>query len=193
MRIPDHEPVVGAASTSSPRTGNVARAVLLGGLLLLLARLLLDPRGAASEPTFARPSLPAIDARCREPRERALAWAREAEIAANARVERYPFVPSAGVPALELIAQAESCARLAEHAALAERYLGLWRAVRARLERDLQAALDRYEIAQRRGKPSELRADIELLLELLEREDTPFTQSLRRELAELIEASWSEP
>lgn len=172
---------------------DLARFGVLGTLLAVLCGQLLTLDGAARATATERPSLPQVDARCREPPERALAWAREAELSAIARIERYRFSPSSGLPALELLAQAESCARLAEHAELGERLALRKQALNARLELDLATALERSAVARRRGPRSALKADLQFLLALLERQDTDFTHSLRRELASLIEATPLEP
>jgi len=123
---------------------SIAALLALGAFA---AQGLFTKQGSIGAPAF--PPLPEARASCPEQAQHAAHAARAALQAARARMQRYAFAPSDGRRALERIATAVECARLAGDGALERAAAEQSESIRARIDRDARDHFQRYEQLKR--------------------------------------------
>lgn len=150
---------------SRSRTWVVCGAI---ALLVSLSRVLWLQRrhSAADAEHLALEPLVATRASCPEQRDHGAHAAHVALHVAQARMQRYAFAPGEGRLALDRIAVAVECARLAGDEALAATASQRESQLRERIEREARDRLRRYEILKRHDRLPDAAGDIAFLIEL---------------------------
>ena len=171
----------GPGQTQAPRT-SLTTVLMFGGLVLAAGWLLLSSGGdSLPEMTSVKPpALFTAPAPCPE-KDPAAAQPRahEAENAALAKSQRYPFEAQDGISAVELYGLARSCYLVAGRDAQADRVTHDRDALKSRITEDYRTHQLKLDRAIRYRRTRQALIESEKLLDLVKHLDHPYTTWLR--------------